>query len=90
MWSIALHNNQSEMIMKRILKYIGFFILAIIVLFMVLAVLIVFLLLKSKSEGSTAHDSQHIIFEFGAGEMPIFEEPQLVYGKRLNFGRIVN
>ncbi|WP_349948719.1 hypothetical protein ABFV83_09975 [Lacrimispora sp. BS-2] len=65
--------------MKRILKYIGLFILAIIVLFMVLAVLIVFLALKSKSERSTAHNSQHIIFEFGAREMPTFEEPQLVY-----------
>lgn len=46
---------------------------------MVLAVLIVFLALKPKSEESTAHNSQHIIFKFGAREMPTFEKPQLVY-----------
>ena len=65
--------------MKRIIKYIGLFILAIILLFMVLAILIVFLALKSKSEGSSADNSQHIIFEIGAKEMPNFEEPDPVY-----------
>ncbi len=65
--------------MKRIIKYIGLLIFAIIVLFMVLAVLIVFLALKSKSEGSSADDSQHTIFEYGVKEMPTFEEPEPIY-----------
>lgn len=46
---------------------------------MVLGVLIILLAFKSKSEGSSADNSQHIIFEFDAKEMPNFEEPEPIY-----------
>ena len=65
--------------MKKVLKCIGLFILAIFGLFMVLAVLIAFLALKSKGKGSTVYNYQHMIFEFSARKIPAFEEPELVY-----------
>jgi hypothetical protein len=43
------------------------------------AALIAFLVLKSKSEGSSADNSQKLMFEFSAKEMPNFKEPEPIY-----------
>ena len=65
--------------MKKIIKYIRLFILVMLGLFLMLVILIVFSALKSKSEGSSADNSQHMLFEFEAKDIPNIEEPAPIY-----------
>ena len=65
--------------MKKIIKYIGLFILVMLGLFLMLVILILFTALKSKSEEGSADNSQHLVLEFKAKDIPTFEEPAPIY-----------
>ena len=65
--------------MKKIIKYIGLFILVMLGQFIILAIPFAFSTLKIKSVEGSADNSQHIAFEFKAKDMPTFEEPAPIY-----------
>jgi len=65
--------------MKRIIKYIGFFMLAMLGLFMILVILIIFSAFSSENNRSTKSDSGNIIVEFEGKKMPELEKKVPVF-----------
>lgn len=66
--------------MKKIIKHIGLFILAILGLFMGVVVLIIFSGLSSENKESIGNNSESIILEYeGKGRIPTFEEQEPIF-----------
>jgi len=66
--------------MKKVLKYIGLFLLVILGLFMILVALILFSAFSSENNRSTGSNSGNIKVEFeGNGKIPGFEEQTPIF-----------
>ena len=65
--------------MKRIIKYIGFFLLAMLGLFMILVILIIFSAFSSENNRGSKSNSGNIIVEFQGKEMPELEKKVPVF-----------
>ncbi|MFR3728516.1 hypothetical protein [Lacrimispora sp.] len=66
--------------MKKIIKHIGLFILAILGLFMGVVVLIIFSGLSSENKESIGNNSESIILEYERkGRIPTFEEQEPIF-----------
>ncbi|MFR3728515.1 hypothetical protein [Lacrimispora sp.] len=66
--------------MKKVLKYIGLFLLVILGLFMILVALILFSAFSSENNRSTGSNSENIKVEFeGNGKIPGFEEQTPIF-----------